>query len=241
MQYFGTTEISDPAFHLEIFDHLYDGNIIITKRLTDKLIEKLIEDKDKCILHLTCTGMGQSKLEPLVPDYLTSFEKCKKLIDGGFPISHIVLRVDPIVPTDKGFETAKKVIEKFSELYIGRVRFSYLDMYTHVVKRFNESGIRLPYSSFHAPYEVRKKYTDKLIELSAEYNFQLESCAEPGIPSVACVSQKDIDILDLNGKIKLEGFKGQRKSCFCPENKKELIKDKPKRCENGCIYCFWQN
>ena len=50
-QYIGITETIDPAFHLEIFDNLYKGNIIITKRLTNKLNEKLIENKDKVILH----------------------------------------------------------------------------------------------------------------------------------------------------------------------------------------------
>ena len=52
-QYIGITETSDPCFHLEIFDNLYAGNIIITKNLSNKLIEKLIEHKDKCILHCT--------------------------------------------------------------------------------------------------------------------------------------------------------------------------------------------
>ena len=40
-QRFGTTEISDPCFHLEIFENLYDGNLIIAKRLTPALIDKL--------------------------------------------------------------------------------------------------------------------------------------------------------------------------------------------------------
>ena len=66
-QYIGITETSDPCFHLELFDRLYDGNIIVTKNLSNKLIEKLIENKDKCILHCTCTGMGGSKIEPFVP------------------------------------------------------------------------------------------------------------------------------------------------------------------------------
>ena len=52
-QYIGITETSDPCFHLELFDRLYDGNIIVTKNLSNKLIEKLIENKDKCILHCT--------------------------------------------------------------------------------------------------------------------------------------------------------------------------------------------
>lgn len=55
-QYWGITENCDPAFNLEVFDNLYKGNTIITKRLTNKLIEKLVEHQDKIILHLTCTG-----------------------------------------------------------------------------------------------------------------------------------------------------------------------------------------
>ena len=68
-QYFGVTETFDPAFNLSFFDNLYSGNIIITKRLTNKLIDKLIEHKDKIILHCTVTGMGGSAVEPFVPTY----------------------------------------------------------------------------------------------------------------------------------------------------------------------------
>ena len=46
-QYWGITENCDPAFNLEVFDNLYKGNTIITKRLTNKLIEKLVEHQDK--------------------------------------------------------------------------------------------------------------------------------------------------------------------------------------------------
>lgn len=58
-QQVGITESGEIAFNLDAFDNLRNANIIITKRLTDKLIEKLIENKDKIILHLTCTGMGK--------------------------------------------------------------------------------------------------------------------------------------------------------------------------------------
>ena len=61
-QCIGITETSDPCFHLDLFDKLYEANIIITKNLSTKLIEKLIENKDRCILHMTVTGMGVSKI-----------------------------------------------------------------------------------------------------------------------------------------------------------------------------------
>lgn len=49
-QNIGITEAGEIAFNLDVFDNLYDCNIIITKRLTDKLIEKLVQYKDKIIL-----------------------------------------------------------------------------------------------------------------------------------------------------------------------------------------------
>lgn len=239
-QYIGITEAGEVAFDLSVFDRLYEGNIIITKRLTDKLNEKLIENKDKCILHLTCTGMGGSKIEPFVPTLEQTYGKFTSLIDGGFPIDHVVLRIDPIVPTDKGWKTAEAVVEKFKDCGIRRVRFSLLDMYDHVKKRFAENGFRIPYETFHAPLDKRLEVRDKLVELGKKYGFDVEACGEPGIASITCLSQKDLEILGLTDKIVLDGSKAQRRSCLCPANKKELLKGKPSQCENACYYCFWQ-
>jgi len=237
-QYIGIVENTDPCFHLEIFDNLYDGNIIITKRLTDKLNEKLIQYKEKCILHLTVTGMGGSKVEPFVPSVEQSFKKFKKLIEDGFPIEHVVLRIDPIVPTDKGINTALHVIDVFKDCGIKRVRFSVLDMYKHVKERFEKAGITIPYHTFHAPLEKRLEIRDRLVELGNQYGFEVEACGEPGIESISCLSQKDIDILGLTDRIKLEGNKWQRNSCSCPANKTQLYKNKMEHCQHGCLYCY---
>ena len=237
-QYIGIVENTDPCFHLEIFDNLYDGNIIITKRLTDKLNEKLIQYKEKCILHLTVTGMGGSKVEPFVPSVEQSFKKFKKLIEDGFPIDHVVLRIDPIVPTDKGINTALHVIDVFKDCGIKRVRFSVLDMYKHVKERFEKVGITIPYHTFHAPLGKRLEIRDKLIEFGNQYGFDVEACGEPGIESISCLSQKDIDILGLTDRIKLEGNKWQRNSCSCPANKTQLYKNKMEHCQHGCLYCY---
>jgi hypothetical protein len=115
-------------------------------------------------------------------------------------------------------------------------------MYDHVKKRFREANLEIPYETFHAPLEVRKKICDVLVGLGQKYGFDVESCAEPGIESISCLSQKDIDILGLTDKIKLVGNKGQRSNCHCPSNKTELIKsnDRAKQCNNKCLYCFWR-
>ena len=242
-QRIGTCESNEIAFNLDAFDRLYKGNIIITKRLTDKLIEKLIEHQDKVILHLTCTGMGRTRIEPFVPSVEETHDKFVKLIEGGFPISHVVLRVDPIVPTQKGVETAMHVLKRFEGLGIKRVRISFLDNYKHVQERFKEENIPILYDgSFHAPLAERLDALEKIKQCAFERGFEsVEACGEPGIESIPCLSQKDIDILGLSDEIELVGSAEQRKSCGCPSNKTELLKVKPKQCEHKCIYCYWHN
>lgn len=239
-QQVGITESGEIAFNLDAFDNLRNANIIITKRLTDKLIEKLVENKSKIILHLTCTGMGGTKIEPFVPTVEVTFKKFEKLINSGFPIEHVVLRIDPIVPTEKGINTAIKTLETFIPTGIKRVRFSVLDMYKHVKERFNDANIPLPFEDFHSPLDVRKQIYSKFLDYSIVYGFDLEVCGEPGIDSIPCLSQKDIHILGLTNTIKLVGSAEQRKSCGCPANKHEILKDKPHQCNNRCLYCFWR-
>ena len=238
-QKIGITESGEVSFNLDVFDRLYDANIIITKRLTNALIDKLVENKDKIILHLTVTGWGGSELEPFVPSAEITRKKFGQLLEKGFPIEQCVLRIDPIIPTEEGIDRMLGVLRLFNDTGIQRVRFSVLDMYDHVKKRFKEKDIALPFDTFHAPLEIRKSIYDLLVDLGLQYHFGVEACAEPDIKSVSCLSQKDIDILGLTDKIKLIGNKGQRSNCGCPSNKKELIKEGfKKKCGNGCKYCY---
>ena len=73
-----------------------------------------------------------------------------------------------------------------------------------------------------------------------EFGLKLESCAEnvPTEYQVGCISKLDIEIMGVD--IELVGSSRQRRGCLCPSNKVELIKGKPQRCENKCMYCFWK-
>ena len=238
----GITEAGDPAFNLNVFDHLYQANIIITKNLTDALIDKLIQHKSKCILHLTCTGYGGTTLEPKVPNKERTHEQLLKLLDKGFPVKQIVLRIDPCIPTMNGKKTAYEVAKLFSELGITRLRFSILDMYNHVKERFDKAGVTMPYVSFHASDYSRNLFYVSMKAVAKQYGYELEACGEPGIESKSCLSAKDIEILGLNDKIKLVSSAGQRRTCGCPANKSELIRQGiPTRCPHECLYCFWKD
>ena len=237
----GITETGEIAFDLGAFDNLHQANVIITKRLTDKVIEKLVEHKEQCILHLTVTGWGGSKVEPFVPTANTTKAQFKKLINTGFPLNQVVLRIDPVILTNEGAGRLSHVLTLFEDSGIKRYRVSYIDMYRHAKVRFNEAGIELPHETFHAPMELRKKFTNQLVALGKETGFDLEVCGEPGIPSTPCVSQKDIDILGLTGEMTLKGSARQRDTCGCPANKKQILTKKPGRCANSCVYCFWRD
>ena len=236
----GITEMGDVSFELSVFDKLEEANIIITKRLTNELIIKLLQHKEKCILHLTVTGMGGTKIEPLVPPKETMLEKLNDLIIGGFPIKQVVLRIDPIVPTPKGINTAISVIDLFSVIGITRIRYSSLDMYNHVKDRFRDAKIKTPYDTFHASKMSRDFLYNRLSSKCDTLGIDLEACAEfvPEKNKIGCISQKDLDILGID--IELGGSSGQRKGCLCPSNKKELLRKKPSQCVNGCLYCFWK-
>ena len=241
----GITETSDPCFHLDIFDRLYMANIIITKHLTDALINKLIIHKNSCILHVTVTGFGGSKIEPFVPTVEQTVKKMGKLIDDGFPVKQIVLRIDPIMPTAKGVDTAINVLKAFSEFGIERVRISFIDMYQHVKERFEENNVKLPFrNSFHAGDSIRqfafKQMQEEAIGLGYSHVY---TCGEPGFEETPCISQLDIDILGLTETITLEGNKKQRSNCSCPANKRQLIswEESKKKCGHECLYCYMKN
>lgn len=240
-QCIGITETSDPCFHLDLFDNLYNANIIITKNLTSKLIEKLVEHKDKCILHLTVTGMGGSKIEPFVPEPMKMLDAVNTLVSKGFPVEQIVLRVDPIIPTPKGIETALNVMLYFQNVGIKRLRVSFLDMYKHTKERFLEHNVRLPYETFHADKKTRKEAFNSIYEHAIKMGYDIiQTCGEPDFENTPCISQMDIDILGLTDEIVLEGKKEQRTHCGCPANKRQLISwEKSKiKCGNNCLYCY---
>lgn len=256
MDYVGVTEISDAGYHYPKIKQLYKANILITKHLEEPgFHEFLLNNNDKCILHATITGWGGTKIEPGVPTPEESFAYLRSLIDKGFPVNHIVLRIDPIIPTPEGIErmldTFSDYLDQFGSLFLGsaspRIRISILDLYEHVKLRLIAAGIILPYTSFNAPEHLVIKVLSALEQSYKSYlNIMhqnapiIESCAEnfsrSWINPCGCVSQNDINILGVD--VKLEGHSHQRKSCRCPANKKQLIYRKMERCKSGCMYCY---
>ena len=234
----GITERGDAGLDLSWVDKLDSVRfaVLITKNVNDEFIYEALDKKDKLIIHCTITGLGGTEYEPNVPNMMDSYYKIIKLIKLGFNPDQLVLRVDPIICNLKGYEALDSVLKVFSVSGIKRVRYSFLDMYPHVKRRFLDSGILLPYTSFNPPLDKIKFAYDIIKPYRSVYQF--ESCAETYEESdrIGCISKKDYDILGIPfvGGIK----SNQRKLCLCV-NKKELLSNR-RRCAHQCIYCYWK-
>lgn len=241
----GTTETGDPCWDLGWTNRLRPVNIIITKNLSNEMIDTLLTDEcmRTCILHLTITGWGSSFMEPNVPPVVQNLRQLIKLVDRGFNKDHIVARIDPIIPTDTGLAFLVSTLSGLSltGLEIKRVRVSVLDMYPHVLGRFRANNAEIPYTSFQAPDDLMRKVDNTLSMFSDEFEF--ESCAEPKLTvpkKVGCVSQTDIDLISPEFPVTLGDISGkQRSECLCPNNKVNILPGAPGMCHHKCLYCYW--
>ena len=225
----GITEAGDPAFDYSWVAKMEDMDmgILITKNITDKFIEEILKVKNKVVLHATCTGYGGTVLEKNVPDYKLQLDQVKKLISMGFPREQIVIRVDPVIPTYKGFGNLLKVVS-YIHNDVKRFRVSVLDNYKHVQERFQKNGLPILYGgNFQASREEFDNMDSVLRQLKNNYGVTFESCAEMYLTEaekVGCVSQKDLSLFGL--KQDTTELKGQRKTCLCIAGKTEMLTHK---------------
>ena len=190
------------------------------------------------IVHCTITGLGGTKIEPNVPKMDVSFEGYKHFVDT-FGKDRVVIRCDPIIPTERFVEYA--VTNVMSKSLGTRIRFSFLDMYNHVKERFINAGIDISKlgfkdNSFHISLDERLKLVEQ-IRMHLTDPSLLSACGEPGILDEPCVSKRDCDIL---GVELMQSKFSQRFACRCAANKTELLKTR-ERCKHGCLYCYWRD
>lgn len=232
----GITERGDATFDLQWMNKLdqMDFCILISKSLPKKEVQDfMIQHSNKIIFHATTTGYGSTILEPNVIDYEKRIDMLREFCDSGFPMSHVVVRVDPIIPTKKGINRANQVISYAVCCGFRRFRYSFIDMYPHVKDRFMKAGLPVPTvdtnSALAMIADYEKAYPDKFI---------FESCAENTKHQIGCISQRDLDILGLSGE--LYGSSNQRKGCLCPGGKTELL-SRRHPCPHQCLYCYWKD
>lgn len=240
----GSTDYGDAGINLSWIDKIpnVDGAVLITKEITKYFMKTAVLLSDKLIVHSTITGYGHSKLEPNVPVPERQFQMTMMLVDSGFPIEKVVIRVDPIIPTAKGIEIALGVMRRGIELGFKRFRISLIDMYPHVRKRLeiDTNGKLNLYHGKFSPSRKQCRAVDMAIsEFQSRKDIRIESCAEPNLHNTiqcGCISEYDLKLLGLNDpEFSDAGY--QRRNCMCYAGKVELITDRIP-CQHGCLYCF---
>lgn len=240
----GVTERGDAGINLEWLNKISEmqGAVLITKNITDAFIASVMPFKDKIIIHATITGWGGSIVEPGVPYPEEQITHIRRLIAEGFPASHIVIRIDPIIPVKAGVSRAQNVINLVHRYLpeLHRYRFSVLDMYPHVRQRFIKNNILMPYNGFNPP-DHSFRAIERFIE-SQDMSDIFETCAEknlssPRIIHTGCISETDLKILNLDMP-EIIRTKKQRPDCLCLPFKTEMLSSKH-RCSHKCLYCYW--
>jgi len=229
----GITERGDAALDRSWVEkqHLVKGLILITKRCDEEFVAFVKERATiPYIIHATCTGYGGTIVEPLVPKKKVILNTVKEMDKD-----KVVLRIDPIFLTRKGVENAIQIVKEGEAIGIKRIRFSFLDMYSHVKRRFEASGLKV-------------EQDDNLADIWFDFiqrvkGISFEACGESSAQfprvekySSGCVSQTDMTIMGID--MKALGKTNQRKGCLCCSQKKELLENKA-QCGHKCIYCYW--
>ena len=218
-----------------------DGAILITKHITPEFIQRLMQCNKPVIVHATCTGWGGTWLEPNVPTYENQLNNIIQLIEAGFPKNRIVLRIDPIIPTEEGIQRFRHVIDKAYSLKLIpdlRIRISVMDQYPHVRQRLLSSGHNLFYNGSFQASTSDMLFLDAVL---SGYSLTFEACAESNLDNVehvGCISSKDINILGLSLS-EMSVNPQNRRGCLCLNCKTELLNNK-RQCENSCLYCYWK-
>ena len=251
----GVTEKGDAGINLEWADALpgskFDCAILITKNLTDKFIARALELHEKgfpFIVHAGCTGLGGTIVEPNVPTPTVQLRQLAKLLAAGFPIERIVLRIDPVIPTEYGLRALRNVLEDASKMFddsTPRIRISIMDDYAHAKERFRAAGLDTVYpdGQFYADAEQM----ESVLDIIRQYpQFTFETCAEPwlkapNVEHVGCVSTRDLDILQISMPGDKDRINPQnRTGCLCLMGKREILTHK-RQCPHKCLYCYWRD
>lgn len=245
----GITRNFEPSQDLTLFYRLKDMNIIITKDLRNVVFQNLLlQHKDKIILHVNCTGWGSTPTEPKIPHPAVTYNNVLHLINSGFPVKQIVLRLDPIIPNEIGLNAMKLVLSTFTKLGIKRCRISLLRLFPYIQQRVGFLEVSqlmgCPYYSdltakiYQTP---SKKHLVDVFEICAQFEstYNFEYCDNNHFNdnkySVGCVSDTDLKIMGYDD-ILINPAKINNSGCKCPSNVVELMQYR-KQCNNHCLFC----
>jgi hypothetical protein len=190
-------------------------------------------------IHLTVTGLGNSVLEPKIPEW----KEVVKMIPGILELvkspDRITWRFDPIVRAETGgcvitnFNLFHEIAEQMRKYGISTCRTSWVEPYKKVIRRMEKRGVKLIISSDNERQEQAKKLEDDANKIGVNISY----CSMENFHASRCIDGKLLSGLHPGGLLcSIKKAKGQRKLCGCTESVD--IGWYSQKCLNGCLYCY---
>lgn len=232
----------DPCYENKLRDlesKMGDYCIIRTKRLTREFIEFCVRNKQKIYIHMILSGLNRTPFEPNIPTVAETFRSMQELFIAGFPMTQLLLWVDPVIPNRNGLAVLKLILRMFSEfpdLRLRRMRVNVLG--------FKSDRKTLSNPVFEKRQDISKvtSFVSKDPSFEKEYQNLLTEYA-----SIISVDNNEylIGIRELNafGLSNQYSDNGVMKRIIEYDNRKpnvKIISGSPRRCGNRCVLCpYW--
>jgi hypothetical protein len=265
----GFTEAGDGGLDLSWYNPFVagavDGVVVVTKNVTGEKTRRALlaanaERPGRVILHAGCTGLGSTWLEPRVPAPDAQLDAVATLVNDGFPLDHVVVRVDPVIPRPDTLACAEYAIQGATNRrlllpdgYGARLRISVYDEYAHVKRRLADRGYEPFYEGdrFRSNAGENTAVMDMLaravprgtaVRTCAEVTLVAQSKDRDDIEMVAqgCLSEEDLSLMGLALPANTGVNPQHRGGCLCLTCKTELLKNR-RPCPHGCVYCYWRD
>jgi len=209
-------------------------NMIKPGRLRD-----ILSAYSQIYVHLTITGLGNTLLEPNIPEWNEIVRMIPDLVKMVKTPERITWRFDPLITAEKdgekisNFELFSKIAEKTTKHGITSCKTSWVEPYKKVIRRLDKKGIKLHILS----KKERQIQAWKLQAQAENLGMSVSFCSMEGFSRSHCIDGKLLNRLHPKGlSCSSKRAKGQRKLCGCTESLD--IGWYSLKCGNGCLYCY---
>jgi len=202
-------------------------------------LRNILSSYSQIYVHLTITGLGNTILEPNIPEWNEIVSMIPDLIEMVKAPERITWRFDPLIEAEKdgtkisNFELFGKIAEPIKKNGITSCRTSWVEPYKKVIRRLDEKGIKLTIPS----KEERQIQAWKLEAQAENLGISISYCSMEGFSRSHCIDGNFLNRLHPNGfSCSEKRAKGQRKLCGCTQSLD--IGWYSLKCDNGCLYCY---
>ncbi len=207
--------------------------------ITAGKLKEVLSSYSQLYVHLTITGLGNTLLEPNIPEWENTAKILPDLVDMVKGPERIIWRFDPLIEVKiKGerfsnYALFPVIAKQIKDHGITKCKTSWVEPYKKVIRRLDKKDIRLEILS----QNERLKQAKDLEKTAEKYGIALSYCSMEGFARSRCIDGELFNRLHSKDfSCSEKHAKGQRKRCGCTESLD--IGWYSLKCDNGCLYCY---